>query len=156
MSNLNLNRLSTEIEIAANSTKRQCRALSFLYEAFRDDGHDAAEILLLLSNAAFKTAEDLAALEKSLDGAEETDLDKADMLLRRAQLKRELSDLDVDIQATPDDEADEAVHEIEVLLSPAEKKVLDALAKQAGHTPENFAACLVLERLALREQLAPA
>jgi hypothetical protein len=52
----------------------------------------------------------------------------------------------------PDDEADEPeTHEIEVALSPTEKKVLDALAQEAGKPVEEFAARLIMERLKLRE-----
>lgn len=149
MSNINLNRLSTEIEIAANSTKSLCRALSFLHESFADSGHDAAGILLLLSNAAFNTAEDLTALEKSLDGADETDMDKAALLKRRDALKRELQDLETDIASTPDD--NDETHEIELRLSPTEKELLATLAQEAGKPVEEFAARLIMERLKLRE-----
>ena len=67
MSNNDLNRTVTNLEIAAGSVKSLCRALSYLHTAFKDEGHDAAEILLLLSNSAFKTSEELAALATDLD-----------------------------------------------------------------------------------------
>lgn len=68
MSNLNHRRVLNDLEIAANSTKSLCRALSFLHESFVASGNDAAGILLLLSNSAFKTSEELAELAEKLAG----------------------------------------------------------------------------------------
>ena len=77
MSILKHRRVLNDLEIAANSTKRLCRALSFLHESFVASGNDAAGILLLLSNGAFKVSEDLAALAEKLADNDEVEQDKA-------------------------------------------------------------------------------
>mgnify|MGYP003375176696 CR=1 FL=1 len=138
MSSNDLNRVITEIEIAAGSTKSLCRALSFLHESFQDSGHDAAGILLLLSNAAFKTSEELTDLAEKLDGEDEAEQDKAalaedDYSSLAAMLKRR--------------KALSGNTPVEFTLSIDEFADLAALAKREGQGVDEFASALISDRI---------
>ena len=61
MSNLNLRRVSVDLEITANKVKGVSAALSYLHESAVDRGDDIAPLLLLLSNSAFDAANELEA-----------------------------------------------------------------------------------------------
>jgi hypothetical protein len=67
MSNTNLKRTITEIEIAAAGVKSLTRCLNFLHDACLDrTDNDLAEVLSMLTNAAYKEAESLAKIAETL------------------------------------------------------------------------------------------
>ena len=67
MSDTNLKRIATDVEIAAAGVKSLTRCLNFLHDACLDrTDNDLAEMLLLLTNSAYKTAESLTEIAETL------------------------------------------------------------------------------------------
>ena len=139
MSNLNHRRVLNDLEIAANSTKRLCRALSFLHESFVASGNDAAGILLLLSNDAFKVSEDLAALAEKLADNDEVEQDKA------ALAEDDYSEIRAMIRRRK--QASGEAPPIEFELTADQFSDLAIAAKQAGQSVDDFASRLVSDHL---------
>lgn len=139
MSNLNLRRVSVDLEITANKVKGVSAALSYLRESAVDRGDDIAPLLLLLSNSAFDAANELEAMIKNIESGDEADQDKAAlaeadydeiraMIRRRKQASGEAPPIEFEL--TADQFSDLAI-----------------AAKQAGQSVDDFASRLVSDHL---------
>ena len=139
MSNLNLRRVSVDLEITANKVKGVSAALSYLRESAVDRGDDIAPLLLLLSNSAFDAANELEAMIKNIESGDEADQDKA------ALAEADYDEIRAMIRRRK--EASGEAPPIEFELTADQFSDLAIAAKQAGQSVDDFASRLVSDHL---------
>ena len=108
-------------------------------DSFVASGNDAAGILLLLSNDAFKVSEDLAALAEKLADNDEVEQDKA------ALAEDDYSEIRAMIRRRK--QASGEAPPIEFELTADQFSDLAIAAKQAGQSVDDFASRLVSDHL---------
>lgn len=138
MSNLNLRRVSVDLEITANKVKGVSAALSYLRESAVDRGDDIAP-LLLLSNSVFDAANELEAMIKNIESGDEADQDKA------ALAEADYDEIRAMIRRRK--EASGEAPPIEFELTADQFSDLAIAAKQAGQSVDDFASRMISDYL---------